>query len=69
MKTVKIWIPCRSLVLKSLTVVGKKNTQTNISIQGWKAYNWDPERLEPGAPLPTSLVRSQYNVYNLNLND
>ena len=49
MKTVKLLIPCCSLVLKPLTTATKKNTQTNINIQGWKVYNWDPERLEPGA--------------------
>ena len=49
MKTVKLWIPCCSLDLKPLTIAGKKHTQTSINIQGWKVYNFDPERLEPGA--------------------
>ena len=49
-KPVKLRIPCCSLVLKPLNIAGKKNTQTNINIQGWKVYNWDPEGLEPGAP-------------------
>ena len=53
MKTVKLGIPCCSLVLKPFTVAGKKNTQTNISIQGWKVYN---RRDSNRVPL-TSLVR------------
>ena len=75
MKTVKLWIRCCSLVLKPLTVAGKKNTQTNINIQGWKVYNRDPERLEQGAPYlrpwsdALTTRPSQHNVYTLNLND
>ena len=73
MKTVKLIIPCCSLVLKPLTVAGKKTTQTNIDIQGWKAYNWDSERLEPAPPRPWSDALtarpSQHDVDTLNLND
>ena len=73
MKTVKLWIPCCSLVRKLLTVAGKQNTQTNINVQGWKVYNWDLERLKPGGPVRWSDALttrpSQHNVYTLNLND
>ena len=46
----------------------------NINIQGWKVYNWDPERLEQGAPYlrpwsdALTTRPSQHKVYTLNLN-